>query len=141
VARIFWDTNLFIYLIEQNLQYGMAVLNMYRRMKQRGDALLTSALTLGEVLTKPIQSGDLALADRYRRLLEEPSIKVIDFDVRAAEFYARIRLDKSIRPPDAIQLACAARASVDLFITNDDRLCRKMIPGISFISAFSSVPL
>ena len=67
MARIFWDTNLFIYLIEQNPQFGTTVLNMYRRMKQRGDALLTSALTLGEVLTKPIQSGDMALADRYTR--------------------------------------------------------------------------
>jgi predicted nucleic acid-binding protein len=141
MARIFWDTNLFIYLIEQNPQFGVAVLNMYRRMKQRGDALLTSALTLGEVLTKPLQSGDLALADRYRRLLEHPSIQVINFDVRAAEFYAQIRLDKTIRPPDAIQLSCAARASVDLFITNDDRLSRKVIPGISFITAFTSAPL
>jgi predicted nucleic acid-binding protein len=141
MARIFWDTNLFIYLIEQNPQFGVAVLNMYRRMKQRGDALLTSALTLGEVLTKPLQSGDLALADRYRRLIEHPSIQVIDFDVRAAEFYAQVRLDKTIRPADAIQLSCAARASVHLFITNDDRLSRKVIPGISFITAFSSAPL
>lgn len=120
MAGIFWDT------------IATAVLNMYRRMKQRGDALLTSALTLGEALTKPIQCGDLALAGRYRRLLEHRSIQVIDFDARAAEFYARIRLHKSIRPPDAIQLACAARANLDLFITNDDPPGSQGDPGYLF---------
>ena len=141
MARVFWDTNLFIYLIEQNPQFGTAVLNMYHRMKRRGDALVTSSLTLGELLIKPIQSGDLALADRYRQLLERPAVEIIDFDARAAELYARTRLDKSIRPADAIQLSCAAVARVDLFITNDDRLSRKIIPGVSFISALTAVPL
>jgi predicted nucleic acid-binding protein len=42
-------------------------------------------------------------------------------------------LISSIRPPDAIQLACAAQVGVDLFITNDDRLSRITIPGIEFL--------
>ena len=42
-------------------------------------------------------------------------------------------LISGIRPPDAIQLACAAQVGVDLFITNDDRLSRLTIPGIQFL--------
>ncbi len=34
---------------------------------------------------------------------------------------------------NAIQLACAMVARVDLFITNDERLSGKNIPGIQFI--------
>jgi len=33
-----------------------------------------------------------------------------------------LRLERSLRAPDAIQLACAASANVDLFVTNDERL-------------------
>ena len=39
------------------------------------------------------------------------------------------------RAPDAIQLACAAAGGTDLFITNDDRLSRKNVPGIAFIQS------
>jgi predicted nucleic acid-binding protein len=44
-------------------------------------------------------------------------------------------IDRTIRPPDAIQLACAAQANVDLFITNDDRLSHKVVPGIQFVTS------
>ena len=43
--------------------------------------------------------------------------------------------DRTIRAPDAIQLACAASGGTDLFITNDDRLSRKNVPGIAFIQS------
>ncbi len=61
--------------------------------------------------------------------------RVVPFDATAARRYAAIRLDRGIRPPDAIQLACAAEAGVDLFITNDERLSRKIVPGIQFLTS------
>jgi hypothetical protein len=39
-----------------------------------------------------------------------------------------------VSPPDAIHLASAAHASVDLFLTNDRRLQGLVIPGIDFIA-------
>jgi len=47
---------------------------------------------------------------------------MIAFDVKAAKVYAALRSERSLKPPDAIQLACAASANVDLFVTNDERL-------------------
>lgn len=41
----------------------------------------------------------------------------------------------AITAPDAIQLACAATAGVDLFMTNDDRLSRRLVPGVKFITS------
>jgi predicted nucleic acid-binding protein len=60
---------------------------------------------------------------------------IVPFDENAAPRYADIRADRTIRPPDAIQLACAAAAGVDLFITNDDRLSRKQVSGVKFITS------
>jgi predicted nucleic acid-binding protein len=58
---------------------------------------------------------------------------MIDFDAKAADQYARICADRGIARADAMHLACAAAANVDLFLTNDHRLHDKIIPGIQFI--------
>ncbi len=134
MSRVFWDTNLFVYLIEGKGARAESVVALRRRMIERNDELLASALTLGELLVKPVEMGDDALRDRYLRAMEA-SVTVLPFDARAAPRFAAIRRDRSIRAPDAIQLACAAAAGTDLFITNDDRLSRKNVPGIAFIQS------
>src|SRR5918999_2012487 len=134
VSRIFWDTNLFIYLIEDFKHLSERVINLRRRMIERGDELYTSALTVGEILIKPLEAGDEALARRYESALLQGAV-IIPFDVEPARLYATIRKDRSIRPPDAIQLACASHARMDLFITNDERLSTKSIPRIQFVSS------
>jgi predicted nucleic acid-binding protein len=134
VSRIFWDTNLFIYLIEDFRDLSERVTALRRRMLERGDELYTSALTLGEILIKPVEAGNESLARRYESVLLQGAV-IIPFDVEPARLYASIRKDRTIRPPDAIQLACAAHARVDLFITNDERLSTKSIPNIHFVSS------
>jgi predicted nucleic acid-binding protein len=66
---------------------------------------------------------------------------LLPFEAKAAWKYAAIRCDRSLRAPDAIQLACAASANVDLFITNDRRLQGKKVDGIQFIVALDQVPI
>jgi predicted nucleic acid-binding protein len=106
-----------------------------QRLSDRRDQLLTSTLTLAEVLVKPLSVGEVAWADRYEKLLNTPGVSLLAFDRSCARIYAQLRQDKTIKPPDAIQLSCAASAECDLFITNDDRLSRKIVPGIQFISS------
>jgi len=141
VANIFWDTNLFIYLVEANPQFGPAVKDLRRRMLQRNDQLFTSTMTVGEVLVKPVATGNRALAAQYKVFFTAPQVSVAAFDLSASEAYAIIRNDRTIRPADAIQLACAAAAEIDLFITNDGRLNRKNVPGIKFISSLQDAPI
>ena len=105
-------------------------------MIERKDQLYTSTLTLGELLVKPVSLGNLELERKYEEALTLGSV-VMPFDRPAARLFAAIRRDRAIRPPDAIQLACAAHAEVDLFITNDDRLSGKVIPGVQFITSLA----
>lgn len=101
---------------------------------ERGDELLTSTLTLGELLVKPVETGDDGLQHRYVQAMHD-GVSVLPYHAQAALRFAAIRGDRSIRAPDAIQLACAAAAGTDLFITNDDRPSRKNVPGIAFIQS------
>jgi len=140
MSRIFWDTNLFIYLLEGHGPLSKRVADLRRAMLSRGDQLLTSALTLGEVLVKPIEQGDHLLAGKYEHAIETASL-VIPFDAKSARIYASLRTDRSLRAPDAIQLACAAAVGVDLFITNDARLHAKHVAGIQFIVSLDQAPL
>ena len=140
MSRIFWDTNLFVYLVEDRGERAERVAALRRRMIERDDELLTSALTLGEVLVKPLELGDEDLMRRYERVIGAGAT-VLPFDRRAAPGFAEIRRDRSIRAPDAIQLACASAAGTDLFITNDERLSRKNVRGIHFIQSLGNVML
>ena len=140
MSRIFWDTNLFIYLFEDYGELSGKVQALRKRMLDRGDQLLTSTLTLGELLVKPMENGAADLCQRYEQALNASAV-LIPFDTRAAVQYARLRCDRSIRPPDAIQLACASAARVDLFITNDERLHSKHVDGIQFLVSLQGAPL
>lgn len=133
MSRIFWDTNLFIYLLEDYGELSAKVCTLRQRMLERRDQLCTSTLTLGEILVKPAEAGRREWADRYETALAPPAVLLVSFDRACAKIYAQLRRDQGIRPPDAIQLSCAAQAKCDLFITNDERLSRKVFPGIQFI--------
>ena len=140
MSRIFWDTNLFIYLFEGSVIFEPKVSALRRKMLARGDQLLTSTLTLGEILVKPMKTGHNKLADDYERVI--PSMAtLLHFDDKAAVLYARLRCDSALRAPDAIQLACAAAFGVDLFVTNDSRLHGKRVDGIQFIAPLDRVPI
>jgi predicted nucleic acid-binding protein len=141
MSVVFWDTNLFIYLMERNPAFFPVVEGIRRRMRLRNDRLCTSTLTLGEVLAAPYAEGNELLAQRYRAILRPPNIEVLPFTVHCAEHYAKIRADRTIGRSDAIQLACAAHAGVDLFLTNDRRLGRRQIPGIQFLAGLDNCPL
>lgn len=142
MSRVFWDTNLFIYLFEDYGKYSRQVENLRKRMIERGDQLLTSALTIGEILVKPQSVGNTLACQEYEDAIRSTAI-ILNFDVATAKNYARLRgmNSQKVHPPDAIQLACAGTAGVDLFLTNDTRLHNVRVDGIHFITSVDRVPL
>jgi predicted nucleic acid-binding protein len=140
VSRIFWDSNLFIYLFENNPDFAPKVEHLRRRMLERRDELITSALTLGEILVKPTSLGDDSVCRQYERVLNGAAV-IIPFDAKVARRYAMVRSTTSIRGPDAVQLACASEAGVDLFVTHDNHLDGRQVAGIQFIVALGKVPI
>jgi predicted nucleic acid-binding protein len=140
MSRIFWDTNLFVYLLESNEEFSAMTRELRVRMLRRGDQLLTSTMTLGEVLVKATQAGDADRCRKYERAIAL-SATIVPFDGTAARHYASIKSSRSVQSPDAVQLSCAASVGVDLFITNDDRLQNKQVSGIQFIVPVTRVPI
>lgn len=119
-VKIFWDTNLFIYLWERH-GYALEMDALCEWIEPGKHTIVTSSLTLGEILVQPISLGREETADQYRRGFT--GLEIVPFDVKAADMFARLRArEPGLRPPDAIQLACAITGRCDVFLTNDDRL-------------------
>jgi uncharacterized protein len=140
LSKVFFDTSLFIYLFEGLEPYRSRMLEIRKRMLDRGDRIVTSAMTLGEVLVKPTKLGQTSLIEQYDRAIRTTA-QVVSFDPSVAWRYASLRATHTLRSADAIQLACAAHVGVDLFITNDKHLHKFDVPGIGFIAPLEKVPL
>jgi predicted nucleic acid-binding protein len=134
VSRIYWDTMLFVYWFEGHAEYSDRVQKIFTRMKERRDTLCTSIFTLGEVLTGPYRRDALDVIPRIRDFFKPPHAEILPFTSETSERYARIRGQHRVPPADAIHLAAAACAGVDLFLTNDRPLMNLVIPGIDFIA-------
>jgi predicted nucleic acid-binding protein len=134
MSRVYWDSMLFIYWLEDHPHYAKQVDAIHSRMKQRQDRLITGAFTFGEVLAGTYRKGRTELADQFRTLLRGVVAEIVPFTVETAEHYARIRGTLGTTPADAIHLASAAQAGTDLFLTNDKSLVGKIVPGIQFIA-------
>jgi predicted nucleic acid-binding protein len=142
-THAFWDTNLFIYLLDTQSQFRTPVSALRQKMISSGVGLVISAMTLGEVMTGPRRNNQESLALQYRSAITQVAT-VVPLDEGVADLYSKIRATHRIKQPDAIQLACAAAHGVELFVTNDVDLFKLRIPGVHFIvsieTALSLVP-
>jgi len=134
VSRIYWDSMLFIYWLEDHPEYSARVQEIYKRMQERGDTLCTSTFAVGEVLTGPHQKGAADAIAEIRDFFRPPQVEVLPFGMEAAHHFAQIRAKHRVAPADSIQLASAAQAGVDLFLTHDNHLRGLAISGIDFIA-------
>jgi uncharacterized protein len=139
VSRVYGDTMLFIYWLEENPQFGKRVDAIWSRMQERNDQLITGALALGEVFAGAYKRGaDKERIQNIRAALENSVSAVVPFTAETADAYGRIKGSLKIPSADAIHLACAATAGTDLFLTNDRNLVGKVIPGIQFIAGLDT---
>lgn len=125
--KVFWDTNLFIYLWEKK-SFAKEMVALTAFMENGDHHIVTSTLTLGEILVLPARLGRLDLVAKYREAMQR--LVLIPYAQEAAVHFAQLRAaNPTLRPPDAIQLACALVNRCDLFLTNDNRLTHALLPA------------
>jgi predicted nucleic acid-binding protein len=139
VSRVYWDTMLFIYWLEENPQFGKRVDAIWSRMQERNDQLITGTLAFGEVFAGAYKRGaNRERIQAVKAALEDAVSEVIPFTAETADVFGQIKGSLNIPSADAIHLACAATAGTDLFLTNDKDLVGRVIPGIQFIAGLHS---
>jgi predicted nucleic acid-binding protein len=138
MSRVFWDSMLFIYLLEGNAEFSARVRELLARSKKRGDRLFTSHLALGEVMAGAGRAPGLPSGQMVRDTLQEMGFTCLPFDGGAVGPFARLRSGERLKVADAIHLASAASAGIDLFLTGDRQISRLDVPGIQFIADFNN---
>jgi predicted nucleic acid-binding protein len=117
------DTAIFIYFIEENPRFLPIIEPLFSRADVRKLELITSALTLLEVLVVPYRAGLRTLADRYEALLTRGrGIRLVDLTRDQLRAAAQLRAATGAKTPDALQLAAALTAGCTAFLTSDRRL-------------------
>jgi predicted nucleic acid-binding protein len=130
------DTAAFIYLIEENPRFLPVILPLFRAADEGKRDLVTSALTLLEVLVVPYRAGNRLLAERYEALLTRSrGIRVIELTRDQLRSAAQLRAVIGVKTPDALQLIAALGCGCATFVTNDRRL--PPIPGLRVIQLSS----
>jgi predicted nucleic acid-binding protein len=127
------DTALFIYYIEENEAFLPLVAPIFEDVAAGRREVVSSSLTLLEVLVVPYRAGNLALAERYEAYLSRSrGVRLVDVDRSQLRTAAHLRaLYPSVRTPDALQLAAALFAGCSALVTNDRDL--PAVPGFQVL--------
>ena len=126
------DAAIFIYFIEEHPRFLSSILPLFREADQGKRELVTSALTLLEVLVVPYRAGNRMLGDRYEALLTRSrGIRTVDVTRDQLRAAAHLRAATGVRTPDALQLVAAIASGCATFLTNDRRM--PAIPGVRVV--------
>ena len=114
------DTSAFIYYIEDHPSYADVVAPLFALAQQGRVQVVTSALTLLEVLVVPFRSDNDSLAATYEAVLTRGrGLELVPIDVTQLRAAAMLRAHTRLRTPDALQLSAAITRSATAFVTND----------------------
>lgn len=130
------DTAVFVYFIEEEPRFLPHILPLFVEADQGKRDLVTSALTLLEVLVVPYRAGNRQLAERYEALLTRSrGIRMIELTRDQLRAAAQLRAATGAKTPDALHLVSALGAGCKTFLTNDRRL--PTVPGLRVIQLSS----
>jgi predicted nucleic acid-binding protein len=117
------DTGPLIYYIEEHPPFLAKIRPFFEAAESNEFRVVTSFVTLIEVLIRPLREGQPDVAEEYRNiLLQSPALTAIALDAGIAEEAAGLRARHNLRTPDAIQVATAIRSGASWFLTNDAAL-------------------
>jgi predicted nucleic acid-binding protein len=126
------DTVGFIYFIEQHARLAPVIAPLFDAVDRGERRIVTSALTLVELLVVPYRVGDFSLAERYEALLTRSrGLELIELDRGQLRSAAALRAVYGVRTPDAFQLAAALSADCGSLVTNDRGLPE--LPGLKVV--------
>ena len=123
ISKLYVDSAPLIYYVEERLAYVDKMELILILVETSSLEVVSSVLTLSEVLVVPLRMSAHRLAQRYRSILMNREFCTLltvsaDTAIRAASIRARYRINL----PDALHIASALEYGCDAFLTNDYKL-------------------
>jgi predicted nucleic acid-binding protein len=142
--RIYLDTNIFIYLIEDYDHFFSATTKLFELVDNEVLTVVTSEFTLAEVLVKPYETNNIGLQKAYLTTIQDSKTLImapVTKEILLSAAQLRAKFLKTLKLPDAIHLATALTSKCSLFVTNDRNLKKLEILPITIFSEITDTVL
>ena len=122
-GKVFVDSQIVIYIVEQHPIYADQVQSLWERAKLGRISLVSSTLALMECLVLPYRESDAKRISDFEFAFFQSEIQTIDISTEILKQASRIRAAvPSCRTPDAIHVATAIMSRCDSLVTNDSKV-------------------
>jgi predicted nucleic acid-binding protein len=129
-GTVYVDTNTVIYRVEEVRPFIDVALPLWDALDAGTQEIVTSELSVLEVLVKPLQLQNTSLQELFLgALYHTPGLSRISISRQILETAAHIRATFGLKTPDAIHAATALIEGCTLFVTND--VAFRRIPGLN----------
>lgn len=140
-GSVYVDANALIYRVENVQPYLAAMQPLWNALDAGTQAVVTSELSLLEVLVKPIQQGNVLLQQLFEgTLYGTPGLTCLPITRQILESAAQLRATAGLKTPDAIHAATALLAGCTLFVTNDPAFRRVSSLNVAILSDIIAAP-
>jgi predicted nucleic acid-binding protein len=128
---VYVDANAVIYSVEHVEPYLTLLTPLWTTSGPTSFQIVTSELTLPEVLIRPFRTNNARLETEFRKLLQQTAdVRLAPITQGVLERGARLRAAvPSLRTPDAIHAATALIEDCALLVTNDPGF--RQVPGLN----------
>ena len=123
-SRIYLDTNIFIYAFEETSRRSNLLKQIFATSDKETPFLVTSELSLAELLVHPYEAADDKSIDAYDGFIRNSHWLEVCQVTRQTHIYAAVMRSqyRTIRLPDALHLSTAIGAQCSHFLTSDKGL-------------------
>jgi predicted nucleic acid-binding protein len=119
-GTLYLDSNIIIYLVEQEPRYYPVLSSLLARANSGQIQLVSSELAILECLVIPLRNQDAELVGDYHDILLASDLRLVPVSLEILYEAARLRAaHPRLRIPDAIHWSAASSAQADYLLTND----------------------
>jgi len=136
--RIALDTSFLIPVLEDAGGREGLPTRLLRLAERKSLSLMTSSITLLELLVHPYRMKDLEAVNRYYGYLTQPLVELLPLTADVADRAAEIRARYGFRTPDAVQMATALIGGATLLLTLDRDFKKQKEIEVGLLSSASS---
>ncbi len=120
VTKVFLDTAPVIYYVEATPAFVNIARSIFTLIQADRIQAVVSPVTLAECLTLPIRLNQLEIQQIFTDLLTNTNgVVMVNIEADIGRIAAELRIQYSLKLPDALQMATAISSGCEAFLTND----------------------
>ena len=134
IASVLLDSSVLIYYLEGVKPYNLLAEKIFQNIVDENIRGFLSVISITEFVAKPLVDKKETDVESFKQFLVSLPIQVLEVNYETAELTGKLRSQyPSVPTPDALIVATALENNCDILITNDKRLKKLEVYGITVL--------